>query len=176
MALGIVGIVVLLGLDVRGAQFGAIAAIALVVVGYGTAPLVVSRALPDVPGVAASSIALTVTGLVYAPFAGPQLGRIAGASPSALWAVVALGVVCTALAMAIFFALIREAGPQRALVITFVNPAVAVLLGVLLLGEPFTVGLAVGLPLILAGCVLATRRSAPAVAERSVEAVDAPVP
>jgi drug/metabolite transporter (DMT)-like permease len=176
MALGIVGIVVLLGLDVRGAQFGAIAAIALVVVGYGTAPLVVSRALPDVPGVAASSIALTVTGLVYAPFAGPQLARVGSASPTALWAVVALGVVCTALAMAIFFALIREAGPQRALVITFVNPAVAVLLGVLLLGEPFTVGLAVGLPLILAGCVLATRRSAPAVAERSVEAVDAPVP
>jgi drug/metabolite transporter (DMT)-like permease len=176
MALGIVGIVVLLGLDVRGAQFGAIAAIALVVIGYGTAPLVVSRALPDVPGVAASSIALTVTALVYAPFAGPRLGRIGSASPSALWAVLALGVVCTAVALAIFFALIREAGPQRALVITFVNPAVAVLLGVLLLGEPFTIGLAVGLPLILAGCVLATRRSAPAVADRDAEVVDAPVP
>jgi drug/metabolite transporter (DMT)-like permease len=90
--------------------------------------------------------------------------------------VLALGVVCTAVALAIFFALIREAGPQRALVITFVNPAVAVLLGVLLLGEPFTIGLAVGLPLILAGCVLATRRSAPAVADRDAEVVDAPVP
>ena len=52
-------------------------------------------------------------------------------------------------------------GPQRALVITFVNPAVAVLLGVLLLDEPFTLGIAVGLPVVLAGCVLATRRSAP---------------
>ena len=176
MGLGIVGIVVLLGLDVRGAQFGAIAAIALVVVGYGTAPLVVSRALPDVPGVAASSIALTVTGLFYAPFAGPRLGRLASATPSALWALVGLGVVCTALALAVFFALIREAGPQRALVITFVNPAVAVLLGVLLLGEPFTAGLAVGLPLILLGCVLATRRSAAAVAQHGAEVVDAPVP
>jgi len=176
MALGIVGIVVLLGLDVRGAQLGAIAAIAAVVIGYGTAPLVVSRALPDVPGVAVSSIALTVTALVYAPFAGPRLGRVASASPSALWAVLALGVVCTALALAVFFALIREAGPQRALVITFVNPAVAVLLGVLLLGEAFTVGLAVGLPLILAGCVLATRRSPAALADHAAETVDAAVP
>jgi drug/metabolite transporter (DMT)-like permease len=176
MGLGIVGIVVLLGLDVRGAQIGAILAIACVVIGYGTAPLIVSRALPDVPGVAASSIALTVTALVYAPFAGPRLGRVATASSAALWSVLALGVVCTALALAVFFALIREAGPQRALVITFVNPAVAVLLGVLLLSEPFTVGLAVGLPLILVGCVLATRRSAPAAAERDAEVVEAPVP
>jgi drug/metabolite transporter (DMT)-like permease len=176
MGLGVVGIVVLVGLDVRGAQFGAIAAIALVVVGYGTAPLVISRALPEVPGVAASSIALTLTALVYAPFAGPRLGRVASVSSSALWAVLALGVICTALALAVFFALIREAGPQRALVITFVNPAVAVLFGVLLLSEQFTVGLAVGLPLILAGCVLATRRSARAVADSRAQAVDAPVP
>jgi drug/metabolite transporter (DMT)-like permease len=172
----VVGIVVLLGLDVSGAQFGAIAAIALVVIGYGTAPLVVSRALPEVPGVAASSIALTLTALVYAPFAGPRLGRVASASPSALWAVLALGVICTALALAVFFALIREAGPQRALVITFVNPAVAVLLGVLLLSEPFTVGLAVGLPLILAGCGLATRRSIPAAPDTDAQVVDAAVP
>jgi drug/metabolite transporter (DMT)-like permease len=176
MGLGVVGIVVLLGLDVRGAQIGAILAIACVVIGYGTAPLIVSRALPDVPGVAASSIALTVTALVYAPFAGPRLGRVATASSAALWSVLALGVVCTALALAVFFALIREAGPQRALVITFVNPAVAVLLGVLLLSEPFTIGLAVGLPLILVGCVLATRRSAPAAVERDAEVIEAPVP
>jgi drug/metabolite transporter (DMT)-like permease len=176
MGLGIVGIVVLLGLDVRGAQVGAILAIALVVIGYGTAPLIVTRALPEVPGVAASSIALTVTALVYAPFAGPRLGRVATASSAALWSVLALGVVCTALALAVFFALIREAGPQRALVITFVNPAVAVLLGVLLLSEPFTVGLAVGLPLILVGCVLATRRSAPAAVEQGAGVVDAAVP
>ena len=92
-------------------------------------------------------------------------------------AVVALGVVCTALALALFFALIREAGPQRALVITFVNPAVAVLLGVLLLGEPFTLGLALGLPLVLVGCVLATRRSRPGPPSRAPRPmVAAPLP
>ncbi|GAB4081699.1 DMT family transporter [Modestobacter muralis] len=159
MLVGVVGIAVLLGLDVGRAQLGPLLAVALVVVGYATAPMVISRRLSDVPGVTASAFALVVTAVVYAPFAVPRLGDAAGVPADAWTAVVLLGTVCTAAALALFFALIREAGPQRALVITFVNPAVAVGLGVLLLDEPFTLGLAVGLPLVLVGCVLATRRS-----------------
>jgi drug/metabolite transporter (DMT)-like permease len=174
MLLGVAGIAVLLGLDLGGAQLGALLAVAAVVVGYATAPVVVSRALPDVPGVAASSIALALTALVYLPVAAPRLGDAVHAGGRALAAVVVLGVVCTALALALFFALIREAGPQRALVITFVNPAVAVLLGVLLLDEPFTLGIAVGLPLVLLGCVLATRSGGRRPAEP--DRVDAAVP
>ncbi len=158
MALGVVGIAALLGLDTGGAQLLPVLAIALVVVGYATAPLVVSRRLPDVPGVAAASVALAVTTAVYAPFALPRLGDVVDASEEALISLALLGVVCTAVALALFFALIREVGPQRALVITFVNPAVAVLLGVLLLDEPLTLGIVLGLPLVLAGCVLATGR------------------
>ncbi|GAB3360707.1 DMT family transporter [Modestobacter lapidis] len=176
MLLGVVGIAVLLGLDVAGAQLAAIGAIALVILGYATAPLVVSRSLPDVSGVTASAFALVVTALVYAPFAVPQLGRAADASVDALVSLLVLGVVCTALALALFFALIREAGPQRALVFTFVNPAVAVLLGVLLLDEPFTLGLAVGLPLILVGCMLATRRNPVRTAPSELSDVDSAVP
>ncbi len=175
MGIGVVGIVALLGLDVGGAQLLPLLAVALVVVGYATAPLIVSRALPEVPGVAASSVALFVTAVVYAPFAVPRLGRLPEASSSAVLSLVVLGVVCTALALALFFALIREVGPQRALVITFVNPAVAVLLGVLLLDEPFTLGIALGLPLVLLGCVLATRRSDARRPEPSAEGVDAAV-
>ena len=162
MGIGVVGIAVLLGLDLEGAQLLPVLAVALVVVGYATAPLIVTRALPGVPGVAASSVALAVTAVVYAPFAVPRLGQVRAASGEAVLSLVALGVLCTALALALFFRLIREVGPQRALVITFVNPAVAVLLGVWLLDEPFTLGIALGLPLVLVGCVLATRRSAPA--------------
>ncbi|MGY1723254.1 DMT family transporter [Blastococcus sp. SYSU DS0533] len=172
MGVGVVGIAVLLGLDLEGAQLLPIAAVGLVVLGYATAPLVVSRALPEVPGVAASSVALVVTAAVYAPFAVPRLAAVTAASAEARLSLLALGVLCTAVALALFFALIREVGPQRALVITFVNPVVAVLLGVLLLDEPFTLGLALGLPLVLVGCVLATRRSA-ARPEPSVAAVDA---
>src|SRR3712207_7435994 len=146
MGLGVAGIAVLLGLDVEGLAPLPLLAVALVVVGYATAPLVVSRALPDVPGVAASAVALTVTGLVYAPFAVPRLGAAARAPTDALLAVLVLGVVCTALALALFFALIREVGPQRALVITFLNPAVAVLLRGLLPHEPVPPRLAVGPP------------------------------
>jgi len=70
-----------------------------------------------------------------------------------------LGVVCTALAFLLFFALIAEVGPARATVITYVNPAVALLLGVLILGEPFTLGAGAGFLLIVLGSYLATKRS-----------------
>jgi drug/metabolite transporter (DMT)-like permease len=173
MLLGLLGIVVLLGLDVGGSELLPLAAVALVVVGYATAPTVVMHKLADVPGVAAASIALLVTAVVYAPFAVPRLGEVGDASGHALLSLAVLGAICTALALALFFALIREVGPQRALVITFLNPAVAVLLGVLLLDEPFTLGLGIGLPVILVGCVLATRRST-ADEVVPVPAVDAP--
>jgi drug/metabolite transporter (DMT)-like permease len=176
MVIGVVGIAALLGLDVGGAQLTAIAAVALVVVGYATAPMVISRKLPDVPGVTASAFALVVTAVGYAPFAVPQLGQAVDAPANAWLSVVALGVVCTAVALALFFDLIREVGPQRALVITFVNPAVAVVLGVLLLDEPFTLGLAIGLPLVLVGCVLATRRSPERTAASELADVGAAVP
>jgi drug/metabolite transporter (DMT)-like permease len=176
MVIGVVGIGVLLGLDVEGAQLLPLLAIGLVLVGYAAGPLVVTRALPDVPGVAASSIALFVTAVVYAPFVAPQMGDLGDVALPAWLSLIGLGVVCTALALALFFSLIREVGPQRALVITFVNPAVAVLLGVLLLGEPFTLGIALGLPLVLVGCVLATRRSPTRTEESELCDVDAGVP
>jgi len=175
MAVGVVGIAVLLGLDVEGAQLLPLLAIGLVLIGYATGPLVVTRALPDVPGVAASSIALFITAVVYTPFAVPQLDQLAEASAPAWISLLALGVLCTAVALALFFALIREVGPQRSLVITFVNPAVAVLLGVLLLDEPFTLGIALGLPLVLIGCVLATRRTSLQRPAAEPEGIDAAV-
>ena len=171
MGLGVVGIAALLGFDAEGVALLPVLAVVLVVLGYGTAPLVASRALGDVPGVAVSAIALVLTAVVYAPFAVPRWEQVTAASATALGSLATLGVVCTGIALVLFFALIREVGPQRALVITFVNPAVAVLAGVLLLDEPFTLGLAVGLPLVLLGCVLATRRNAPARAP-----VGSPVP
>ena len=81
--------------------------------------------------------------------------------------VVVLALVCTALAFLLFFALIAEVGPVRATVITYVNPAVAAVLGVAALGERFTAGMGVGFALVLVGSALATRRrsEAPAGAE-----------
>jgi drug/metabolite transporter (DMT)-like permease len=83
-------------------------------------------------------------------------------SPQALAAVAGLAVFCTAIAFIAFFALVSEVGPVRATVITYVNPAVALLLGVVLLSEPLTPGAVLGFVLILAGSALTARRPAPA--------------
>ncbi len=157
------GVGVLLGLDVGGGDLLAVGAVGLTVLGYATAPLMVSRSLKDVPASGVNATALAATALLYLPIALPRL--LDGPAPSAKVsaAIVTLGLVCTALALVLFFALINEVGSNRALVITFVNPAVAVLLGIALLDEPFTAGTAIGFPLVLLGCVLATRRTAPAV-------------
>ena len=74
-----------------------------------------------------------------------------------LLALAALGVICTAAAFLIFFRLIAEVGPARATVITYINPAVAVALGVVVLGEHLTAAVGVSFVLILGGSVLATR-------------------
>jgi drug/metabolite transporter (DMT)-like permease len=87
--------------------------------------------------------------------------REVGVPASAWWSVVGLGVLCTAVAFALLFKLIAEVGPSRTTVITYINPAVAILLGVVFLNEPFTLGLAVGFPLVLIGSVLATRKQTP---------------
>ena len=157
LLVGLAGVAVLLGLDVRG-NLGAAVEVGFVVLGYGTGPLIASRRLSDVSGLGVTAAALTLTALVYLPFA--AINRPAHTpSLQAAAAVLLLAVACTAAAFLVFFALIAEVGPNRALVITFVNPAVAVLLGVLLLAEPLTAGTLLGFPLILGGCLLATRDS-----------------
>ena len=68
---------------------------------------------------------------------------------------IALGILCTALAFLAFFALIGEVGPVRAPLFTYVNPVVAIVLGVLVLGEQLSGGLLIGFPIVLVGCWLA---------------------
>jgi drug/metabolite transporter (DMT)-like permease len=159
MAVGMLGVAALLGFDVGGGELLAVGAVGLVVVGYGTAPLIVTRNLSGVPSTGINAWALLITALVYLPLGGPSLAGGAMPSGDVVLAVGLLAMVCTAAALLLFFALIHEVGPNRALVITFVNPAVAVLLGIALLGEPLTAGMVVGFPLVLLGCVLATRHS-----------------
>ena len=174
LGLGMVGVAALLGLDVGGGALLAVGAVGLTVLGYGTAPLIVSRGLAGVPSTGVSAWALVLTALVYLPLAGPRLADGPAPSGQVVGSVVALALVCTAAALVLFFALIREVGPNRALVITFVNPAVAVVLGVAVLDEPLTTGTLVGFPLVLLGCVLATRRSRPPAVDADSEVLEAP--
>jgi drug/metabolite transporter (DMT)-like permease len=153
---GLVGVAALVGLDLGSLDTVALVELAFVVVGYAVGPAILASRLTDVPalGVIAGSLALTA--IVYGPIAAFSLPR-AVPSVKVLAALAALIVVCTALAFLLFFELIAEAGPVRATVITYVNPAVAVALGVGLLGERFSTGMGVGFALVLLGSVLATR-------------------
>ena len=157
LLVGIAGVAVLVGVDVSGSDAWAVVEIAITAIGYATGPILIARKLSDLPvlGVVAASLALTAIG--YAPFAATELP--AQVSARVVWSVIGLALICTATAFLIFFALIAEVGPARATVITYVNPAIALLLGVLLLNEKFTVGIAVGFPLILLGCFFATSRN-----------------
>jgi drug/metabolite transporter (DMT)-like permease len=80
-------------------------------------------------------------------------------SQEAIFSVIALGVLCSAIAFVGLFALIAEVGPTRTTVITYINPAVAIILGVIILSEPITTGIMIGFPLVLIGSVMATRRN-----------------
>lgn len=160
LAIGLVGVGVLVGFDFSAATVGSIVEVLGVALCYAIGPLIISRRLSDLPalGVIAASLLLAAAGYTHAAIT--QLPH-AWPSGEVIAAVATLGLVCTALAFLLFFALIAEVGPVRATVITYVNPAVAVTLGVLLLHEPFTGAIAVGFVLILCGSVLAAR-AAPA--------------
>ncbi|HEX4754826.1 MAG TPA: DMT family transporter [Candidatus Dormibacteraeota bacterium] len=158
LLVGFVGVAALVGFDLSGGDLGAVGEIAVVTVGYSLGPMIIARRLKGLRPVGVVAASLALTAVAYAPIGVLQLPSHAP-SLKVVLAVAALGVVCTALAFVLFFALIAEVGPVRATVITYVNPAVALLLGVLILGEPFTAGAGVGFALILAGSFLATRRT-----------------
>ena len=155
-AIGLVGLVTLLGFDPAGADPLTIGEMTLVVLGYAVGPMIVARRLQGVPTLAVVAVSLMLAAVGYAPFGLAQLPAELP-SPAVLVSVLVLGAVCTALAFLIFFELIAEIGPVRATVVAYVNPAVAVALGVLLLGEAFTPATAAAFVLILGGSFLATR-------------------
>ncbi len=159
LLMGVLGVAALVGLDLGQLHVGALLEVAAVVIGYAVAPVIMARSLADLPAIPVVAASLLLTAIGYLPVAIVRPPH--HLSTHVVLSVAVLAVVCTALAFVVFFALIAEIGPARAVVITYVNPAVAVLLGVVLLGERFTVGMAIGFPLILAGSVLAARRSRP---------------
>ncbi len=156
LVLGLVGVAAIVGLNLEGAGVLPLTEVALVAVCYAVGPVILQRYLADLPAFGVISASLAVTALAFVPFA---LATLPTETPpaSAIWSVLALAVVCTAVAFVLFFALIAEVGAVRATVITYINPAVAAVLGVFVLNETFTVPMAIGFALVIAGSVLATR-------------------
>lgn len=142
------------GLAIEGGG-GIIAAaeVLLVALLYAIAPFVIATKLRDVPALGSITLALFAVGIFYTPIAFLTQHEVPTVSSTV--ALLALAVLCTALAFIVFFALIARVGPVRAPLFTYVNPVVAIVLGLIVLGEPLTPGLLVGFPLVIAGCWLA---------------------
>jgi drug/metabolite transporter (DMT)-like permease len=156
MLIGLVGVVAIVGADFQATDTTALVQVAIVVVGYALGPAILARRLDGLPMVGIMAVSLTLCAIVFAPIAASQWPTVVP-SPQALIAIVVLATVCTAAAFLLFGALIDEVGPVRATVITYINPAVAAVLGVLVLRETFTVPMAVGFVLVITGSMLAAR-------------------
>jgi drug/metabolite transporter (DMT)-like permease len=153
---GLGGVALLAGPSAAGGNAWSITEVLLVALCYATGPLIASRKLADLPPLGMTAVCLGLAAVVYSV---PAALTWPSAMPSwrVLGALAGLAVVCTAAAFVIFFQLIAEVGPARASVITYVNPAVAVALGVSVLGERFTPSMAGAFALILGGSIFATR-------------------
>ena len=160
LVLGFVGVAALLGLGtISGLQgWVGVSCMLLATLGYAIGPLIVQRHLSGVDPFGPSAASLLISSIVLLPFA---LYSLPSHMPStlAICSMAVLGAICTALAMVLLFYLIGHAGASRASVITYINPAVAALLGVSLLHEHLGLGGIMAFALILLGSWLATRGS-----------------
>ena len=155
LGVGLAGVAALVGLDFGRIDAAAVAAVGIVAVCYAVGAMILARHLAHLPGLGVVAASLALAALVYLPVGIAQAPHF-WPSARVIAAVVMLAAVCTVLAFVLFLQLVAEVGPARATVITYVNPAVAILLGMLVLGEPFTAAIGIGFVLVLAGSVLAT--------------------
>jgi len=157
LLVGILGVAAIVGVNLGTSNDAALAAMAVVVCGYAIGPAIMSRRLGGLSTVAVMGICLALCAIVYAPVALLLQRPATMPSANAISAIVILGLVCTAAAFLLFWKLIDEVGPVRSTVVTYLNPAVAAILGVTVLAETFTPAMGLGFVLVIAGSVLATR-------------------
>jgi len=160
MVIGFIGVVMVVGIEsIRSNQNSlAIGMMLLAALSYATAVATVMIKIPQVDPIAVNGLAMMTTSLFYLPFA---LFALPHHLPSGkvIAAQIALGLFPTALAFILFFMLLKDVGSARASMVTYLNTAFAVILGVLILGEPLTLGIIIGLPLVLIGSYFAGRKS-----------------
>lgn len=159
MGVGFLGVFLLVGIESFTGSSNPISILMMLgaSIGYAYAVIFISRKLPGVSGVAINGIAMAMTAIFYSP-ALLLLWPDRAIGTTAIYSVIALGVFSTGIAFAVFFTVMAEIGPARASLVTYMNTAFAVVLGVIILSEPLTIGIIVGLPLVLVGSYLASRK------------------
>ena len=160
IAIGFIGVVALVGIDSLMESHDLIAMLKILfsAFSYAFATFMAMRHLGGVAGVTVNGLAMALTAVVFFI---PALRTAPTSMPSnrALFALLALGLLCTALAFYLFFTLLRMIGPPKASTVTYPNTAIAIALGVIILHEPITVGMVLGFPLVLLGSYLAASRN-----------------
>jgi drug/metabolite transporter (DMT)-like permease len=159
IAIGLCGIALLVGIEsLRDVgNIRALIQVLLASISYAWAVNMISRKAPGVSGIAINGIAMTFATLIYLPFAITHLPEERPSS-HALFATIGLGVLCTAMAFWVFFRVLDEIGPARASLVVYPNTAVAVVLGIIVLREPLTLAIGIGLPMVLIGSYFASRK------------------
>ena len=161
LCVGLVGVVALVGFGTLSGPlaWAGVGCVLIATIGYAIGPLIIERHLHSVDSIGPVAGSLSIASLVLLV---PAMLSLPQRMPSALalWSVVILGLACTALSMLLMFYLVKNAGASRASIITYINPAVATLLGIALLDERLGVWGLIGFGLVLLGSWLSTRRSA----------------
>ena len=159
IVVGFIGLIAVVGIESFSGNSppASIAMMILAAMGYSYAIIMVTTNLPLVDGIAINGLAMAITSIFWAPLAIAQWPSEVTLKPAL--SLIALGVLCTALAFLVFFKLLVEIGPARGSLVTYLNTSVAVVLGVIVLNEPITIGLIIGLPLVLIGSYLASKKT-----------------
>jgi drug/metabolite transporter (DMT)-like permease len=159
IVVGFIGLIAVVGIESFSGNShpASIAMMILAAMGYSYAIIMVTTNLPLVDGIAINGLAMAITSIFWAPLAIAQWPSQVTLKPAL--SLIALGVLCTALAFLVFFKLLVEIGPARGSLVTYLNTSVAVVLGVIVLNEPITIGLIIGLPLVLIGSYLASKKT-----------------
>ena len=162
LVIGFSGVLLLVGIDAFNGHVSLphVGMVVLAALGYSIAPVVANQKMPNVSGVAINGLAMAMVAVFYAiPALSALPKELAANPPIDAWAsLLGLGVICSALAFVAFFRLTREIDVARASLVTYMNMAVAVFLGIILLAEPITAGILIGFPLVVVGSILATRK------------------
>jgi drug/metabolite transporter (DMT)-like permease len=159
LVVGAGGVALAVGLNTAGSSWVSLLEMSVAVLGYTLGPLIIATKLRELPGIAVIAASLLFVGLAYSPWGFSHLPTTW--QVETIWSVVLLILLPTLSGFLLFFGLIVDAGPARATVVTYVNPAVAIILGILILSEPITIGLLLGFPLIIAGSIFATSGASP---------------
>lgn len=157
--IGFIGLILIVGIETISGTADAFSVfqVVLAAILYSTAMAIILKGMPHGDGVAINAVAMTITAIIFAPSA---LTNLPDTMPSfsATASLIGLGVLSTGWAFMIYFSLVKEIGQARGSMVTYLNTAFAVVLGVAILGEPLTIGIITGLPLVLIGSYFASRK------------------